>query len=151
MKDVVQAHNVGMTQFFQEGNFADCSARNAFVFVVQADSLQGHNVACGAVLGFVNDAVSAFSKLFDLLVFFHGMCKRRIALVHEMLLNGMNLSFEVESSLTRLYLEVARTESILSQTWNLLHVTHTASSCSSPSLGFGGPIVASDLGCWVAA
>lgn len=59
--DVEEAHNVWVVHFFEKGDFANGRGRDAFIFGLETDFLQGDYavVGRGEVAGFVDDSVCA--------------------------------------------------------------------------------------------
>jgi hypothetical protein len=59
--NIEQADNVGVSQFLEEGYFADGSAGNTFVFGLEANLLEGDDAAAvGKVSRLVDDTVCAW-------------------------------------------------------------------------------------------
>lgn len=59
-----------MLDALEEGNLADSSGRDAIVFLLKSDLLEGHKVASDQVFALVDHTVSAFSELLETLVAF---------------------------------------------------------------------------------
>lgn len=65
---VLEANDVGVLQFLQERDFADCSRGNALVIVLQTDLLESDGLIGNFIAGLVNDTVGALSDFGDSLV-----------------------------------------------------------------------------------
>ncbi len=62
--DVEEAHDVRVAHLFQEGDFADRGAGDAFVFGFEPDLLERHDAGwVGEVAGFVDNSVGTYTKL----------------------------------------------------------------------------------------
>jgi len=58
--NVEQADNVGIAHFLEQRDLTDGGRRDALVFGLEADLLQGHDTAAiGEIAGLVDDAIGA--------------------------------------------------------------------------------------------
>ena len=64
MLDVAQPDHIGVAQGLEDGDLAKRSAGNALVFEFELDFFQSNDFSRDLVLGFVDDAIGAFSKSF---------------------------------------------------------------------------------------
>ena len=69
MDDVEQTHNVGVVHLLEEGNFANCSAGDAFVLGLETDLLQSYD-SCRVceVPSLVDNTVCALSMMVSISV-----------------------------------------------------------------------------------
>ena len=68
MDDVLEPHDVGVLELFQEGDLPDGRRGHPFLLLLEPDFLEGDRRARRAVAGLVDDAVGALADLLDLLV-----------------------------------------------------------------------------------
>ena len=66
--DVLEPHDVGVLELFQEGDLPDGRRGHPFLLLLEPDFLEGDRRARRAVAGLVDDAVGALADLLDLLV-----------------------------------------------------------------------------------
>jgi hypothetical protein len=66
--DVLEPHDVGVLELFQEGDLPDGRRGHPFLLLLEPDFLEGDRRARCAVAGLVDDAVGALADLLDLLV-----------------------------------------------------------------------------------
>lgn len=74
MNNVMQTHDVFIrVEFFEQGDLADGSGRDALVFLFETDLLEGDEAASVAkVTGFVDDTIGSFTYFVNSFVVLHG-------------------------------------------------------------------------------
>lgn len=79
--DVLQSHDVGVLEFFQQGNLPDRRRRDPFFFLLEADLLEGDGCPSCPVSRLVDDTVGPFADLLDFLVLLKEMFFRFVVLL----------------------------------------------------------------------
>lgn len=69
VQNIHEAHDVGVLQLLQQGNFSNGSTWNTLVLGLKSDGFEGVDLSGFGVSGLVDHTIGTFSDLLELLVF----------------------------------------------------------------------------------